>query len=142
MKKIPGDRKAPRFGILLHVRDGVRYRTTLLAALLGAGLALAVIAASQTTPQSAGTPANHAAAQSPAPTPRACFRNPANHCFLRPLKRNSFPAVVLSTVVLDPAHGGVDLGARGTEGIRESEVVLVFAAEVRKALEAQGPSRS
>jgi len=40
--------------------------------------------------------------------------------------------------VLDPAHGGVDLGARGTEGIRESEVVLVFAAEVRKALEAQG----
>ena len=30
------------------------------------------------------------------------------------------------------------MGARGTEGIRESEVVLVFAAEVRKALEAQG----
>jgi len=41
-------------------------------------------------------------------------------------------------VVLDPAHGGTDLGARGTEGIRESEVVLQFAAAVRKALEAQG----
>ena len=41
-------------------------------------------------------------------------------------------------VVLDPAHGGTDLGARGTEGIRESEVVLQFAAQVRKALEAQG----
>ena len=27
-------------------------------------------------------------------------------------------------MVLDPAHGGSDLGARGTEGIRESEVVL------------------
>jgi len=44
----------------------------------------------------------------------------------------------LNIVVLDPAHGGIDLGARGTEGIRESEVVLVFAAAVRKALEAQG----
>jgi N-acetylmuramoyl-L-alanine amidase len=41
-------------------------------------------------------------------------------------------------VVLDPAHGGVDLGARGTEGIRESEVVLQFAAETKRALEAQG----
>lgn len=41
-------------------------------------------------------------------------------------------------VVLDPAHGGTDLGARGTEGIRESDVVLEFAAQVKKALEAQG----
>jgi N-acetylmuramoyl-L-alanine amidase len=39
---------------------------------------------------------------------------------------------------LDPAHGGTDLGARGTEGIRESDVVLEFAAAVRKSLEAQG----
>jgi N-acetylmuramoyl-L-alanine amidase len=44
----------------------------------------------------------------------------------------------LNVVVLDPAHGGTDLGARGTEGIRESEVVLQFAAQVRRALEAQG----
>jgi N-acetylmuramoyl-L-alanine amidase len=44
----------------------------------------------------------------------------------------------LNIVVLDPAHGGTDLGARGTEGIRESEVVLLFAAEIKKALEAQG----
>jgi len=44
----------------------------------------------------------------------------------------------LNIVVLDPAHGGTDLGARGTEGIRESEVVLQFAAQVRRALEAQG----
>ena len=41
-------------------------------------------------------------------------------------------------MVLDPAHGGVDLGARGTEGIRESEVVMQFAAETKQALEAQG----
>lgn len=48
------------------------------------------------------------------------------------------PSVGLNIVVLDPAHGGVDLGARGTEGIRESEVVLQFAAETKRALEAQG----
>ena len=41
-------------------------------------------------------------------------------------------------MVIDPAHGGVDLGARGTEGIRESDVVLQFAAQLRRALEAQG----
>src|SRR5712692_7779335 len=44
----------------------------------------------------------------------------------------------LNIVVLDPAHGGTDPGARGTAGIRESEVTLQFAQEVRRALEAQG----
>jgi N-acetylmuramoyl-L-alanine amidase len=44
----------------------------------------------------------------------------------------------LSVVVLDPAHGGTDPGARGTGGIRESEIVLSFAMEVRRALEQQG----
>jgi N-acetylmuramoyl-L-alanine amidase len=55
---------------------------------------------------------------------------------------NNFPtniqSNVLSTVVLDPAHGGTDPGARGTGGIRESEVVLEFAAQIRRALESQG----
>ena len=44
----------------------------------------------------------------------------------------------LNIVVLDPAHGGTDPGARGTGGIRESEIILDFAAEVRRALESQG----
>jgi N-acetylmuramoyl-L-alanine amidase len=48
------------------------------------------------------------------------------------------PSVGLNIVVLDPAHGGADLGARGTEGIRESEVLLQFATQVRRALEGQG----
>lgn len=48
------------------------------------------------------------------------------------------PSVGLNIVVLDPAHGGTDLGARGTEGIRESEVVLEFTAQVKRALEDQG----
>jgi N-acetylmuramoyl-L-alanine amidase len=46
--------------------------------------------------------------------------------------------VGLNIVVLDPAHGGTDLGARGTGGIHESDIVLEFAAQVRTALEAQG----
>ncbi len=41
-------------------------------------------------------------------------------------------------MVLDAAHGGTDPGARGTGGIRESEVVLQFAAQIRRALESQG----
>jgi N-acetylmuramoyl-L-alanine amidase len=41
-------------------------------------------------------------------------------------------------VVLDPAHGGTDLGARGAGGIHESDIVLEFAGQVRTALEAQG----
>jgi len=44
----------------------------------------------------------------------------------------------LNVVVLDPAHGGADYGARGTEGVRESEVVMEFAVQVRRALESQG----
>ena len=48
------------------------------------------------------------------------------------------PRPGLNVVVLDPAHGGTDTGARGTGGIRESEIVLQFALQVRRALEAQG----
>jgi N-acetylmuramoyl-L-alanine amidase len=44
----------------------------------------------------------------------------------------------LNVVVLDPAHGGTDPGARGTGGIRESDLVLKFSDSVRRALEAQG----
>jgi N-acetylmuramoyl-L-alanine amidase len=44
----------------------------------------------------------------------------------------------LNVVVLDPAHGGTDPGARGTGGMRESEIVLDFSIQVRSALELQG----
>ena len=41
-------------------------------------------------------------------------------------------------VVLDPAHGGTDPGARGVGGVRESDIVLDLATQVRHGLEAQG----
>ncbi|MBZ5527338.1 MAG: N-acetylmuramoyl-L-alanine amidase [Acidobacteriia bacterium] len=44
----------------------------------------------------------------------------------------------LNVVVLDPAHGGTDTGARGAGGIRESNLVLALTGQVRAALEKQG----
>jgi len=72
----------------------------------------------------AKAPGSGVAAASPSATPQAyaAARQP----------------IGLNIVVLDPAHGGTDLGARGTEGIRESDVVLQFAVAIRRALEAQG----
>lgn len=48
------------------------------------------------------------------------------------------PQKTLALVVIDPAHGGADPGARGSAGIAESDVVLGFARLVRISLEAQG----
>ncbi|MFZ0818792.1 MAG: N-acetylmuramoyl-L-alanine amidase [Candidatus Acidiferrales bacterium] len=47
-------------------------------------------------------------------------------------------AASLNVVVLDPAHGGTDAGARGASGINESDVVLDFARTIRAALESKG----
>lgn len=44
----------------------------------------------------------------------------------------------LNVVVIDPAHGGTDPGARGAQGIRESDLLLDLTTQVRRALEAQG----
>ena len=48
------------------------------------------------------------------------------------------PQKTLAVVILDPAHGGADPGARGSSGIAESDVVLSYARLVRISLEAQG----
>lgn len=41
-------------------------------------------------------------------------------------------------MVLDPAHGGTDPGARGENDIAEKDVVLAFAREAKGELESQG----
>jgi N-acetylmuramoyl-L-alanine amidase len=75
-------------------------------------------------------------------TPSAVQTKPPSTAAVPPATPQALAAarqpVGLNIVVLDPAHGGTDLGARGTEGIRESEVVLQFATAIRRALEAQG----
>ncbi|HXT73804.1 MAG TPA: N-acetylmuramoyl-L-alanine amidase [Candidatus Angelobacter sp.] len=48
------------------------------------------------------------------------------------------PAHVLRVVVLDPAHGGADTGARGPSGAAEKDLVLEFAQIVGDTLREQG----
>jgi N-acetylmuramoyl-L-alanine amidase len=77
-----------------------------------------------TTPATGATPsAAPTSEQTPPSAPQAA-----------PAAQRQAPSIV----VLDAAHGGTDLGARGTGGIRESEIVLQFAAQVRTALESMG----
>jgi N-acetylmuramoyl-L-alanine amidase len=106
------------------------------AAFSFSGLELAVASASAQAlaPQGTTAPATQQPAPSattPAPNPNAAPGTAAQN-----------PAVPsragVNTVVLDPAHGGTDLGARGTGGIHESDIVLEFAAQLRAALESQG----
>lgn len=75
------------------------------------------------------------AGQAPSPSQQAATAaaTPAQTTPISPAQ-----AGTLNVVVLDPAHGGADYGARGTEGVRESEVVMEFAVQVRRALETQG----
>jgi N-acetylmuramoyl-L-alanine amidase len=56
----------------------------------------------------------------------------------QPAQQAATPRNTLAVVVLDPAHGGADQGARGASGIVESDVVLSFARLLRISLEAQG----
>lgn len=97
------------------IRSSFAISASVLLAVLAAG---ALGSHSQTSPTPSASQAVTPQTQAP-PSPQQTARG-------------------LSVVVLDPAHGGTDPGARGTGGIRESEIVLDFAAQVRKALEAQG----
>jgi len=120
---IPG-----RFGILLHVRNFcgtiglvVPFWLTVALPFAPAGVSfeethLASPTNSHAPPPARGVP-QQVVPSSPSP---------------------ALPRTGLNLVILDPAHGGVDLGARGTEGIRESDLVLQFAAAAKHALEAQG----
>ena len=126
---------ARRFDMLLEVRNIGRSRTfipvgSLAVILVGAAMVYSSQAPSQVPPVAPNM-------QSPVPSPPA---NPQSGV------PGSAPAPFgiqtqrsgLNIVVLDPAHGGTDPGARGTGGIRESEIVLDMALQVRRALELQG----
>jgi len=92
------------------------------------------VAASQVPQQSSASPAGQQSPASPGGAPPSAAATPA------PAEQAATPLARagLNIVVLDPAHGGTDLGARGTGGIHESDIVLDFAAQVRTALESQG----
>lgn len=69
--------------------------------------------------QQESTPSEQAPAQQPAPAPA--------------------PAVPTGPlIVIDPAHGGTDAGARGESGVTEKDIVLIMARTVREQLARQG----
>ncbi|HTC40774.1 MAG TPA: N-acetylmuramoyl-L-alanine amidase [Candidatus Acidoferrales bacterium] len=122
-------RQLTRFDILLFVTLFRAQRKRIVAALpatlaLTAPFLLATWSASSQAPSNPQTTTTETTPRTPPAT--------------QPAPPREAPSVGLNIVILDPAHGGTDLGARGTEGIRESEVVLQFATQVRRALEAQG----
>lgn len=48
------------------------------------------------------------------------------------------PASPLRVIVIDPAHGGTDSGARGSSGVVEKDAVLALAKSLRTELGKQG----
>ena len=120
---------ALRFGILLGVRSSPTPWQIFASGILGAALCCVTFAWS--VPRQAGG-TNYPAAKAVQSAANATSQQtPGN---LAPQAARTG----LNIVVLDPAHGGTDQGARGTEGISESDEVLQFAAATKKALEAQG----
>ena len=110
----------------MHIANGrFSTRIVILSSTLGL-LAWTPFFASNARPaQSSGA--------TPAQQPGSPVATPPYPTVQTPPQRTS-----LNIVVLDPAHGGTDPGARGAQGIRESDLVMDLAAQVRRALEAQG----
>ena len=73
-------------------------------------------------------------AKAAAPPPRAKGPGPRRTIF-KP--RHLRPANAKPIIVIDPGHGGVDPGAL-SGGVREKDVVLAVADQLRRALEATG----
>jgi N-acetylmuramoyl-L-alanine amidase len=87
----------------------------------------------QASPQSIPAPSSAAPAQTPQQPAQQATPQPAP-----PATQQTAPPRNTLAVVLDPAHGGADQGARGSAGIAESDVVLSFARLLRISLEGQG----
>src|SRR3984957_1520122 len=105
--------------------NSFRYAGFTLFLLAATFLAVSGQSAAQ-APTTQNPPASIAPQNANPPTPNTMFPDSPR------------PRPGLNLVVLDPAHGGTDTGARGTGGIREREIVLQFALQVRRALESQG----
>jgi len=115
-------------------------KSFLFIAFLVVGIASALLAGPQSpqaqtqagTPPSAQPVAQQAAPQTPAPSP-ANPQQPVPQQVPPPQ-----PAYVGPVIVLDPAHGGTDGGARGQNDAIEKDIVLQFARVARVELVRQG----
>jgi N-acetylmuramoyl-L-alanine amidase len=88
----------------------------------------------QASPQAIPAPSSAAPAQTSQQPAQQATPQPAPPA----TQQTAPPRNTLAVVVLDPAHGGADQGARGSAGIAESDVVLSFARLLRISLEGQG----
>ena len=118
--------------MLLDVGHSQRPRLLILFSLAALFFAVAVMTHALQAPSQAQQPS--------AATPQALSVPAGQSSLLTPAGSPTAESTQngLNVVVLDPAHGGTDLGARGTGGIQESDIVMEFATETRKALEQQG----
>jgi N-acetylmuramoyl-L-alanine amidase len=110
--------------ILCAVRNSPFLGIFIAAAILFTFLGAFASTAQQVQTPAAQTEATPTPEQSPAETP-AASKTPTQTTPAGPV------------IVLDPAHGGTDTGARG-ENATEKDVVLQLARSVRAALERQG----
>src|ERR1700691_5992521 len=117
--------------ILFRVRNSFRFTPLLLVACASALIARPQLsepvgrAATQSSPQQVQQPA-------PGP-PQAVPAQTGSQQITPPTPTHAGPVIVL-----DPAHGGIDNGARGQSGVVEKDLVLLFARTARLALEREG----
>ncbi len=98
--------------------------------MIAAAQAFSAQAQSTQAPAAPGQPAP----QTSTPVPQQTPTTPAQPA----VEPATPPQKTLGVVIIDPAHGGADSGARGSSGIAESDIVLSYARLVRISLEAQG----
>jgi N-acetylmuramoyl-L-alanine amidase len=96
--------------------------------------------AGQTSPASLATqsstpPGSGQTTVSPSPN---ATQQPAVPQSTSPQMPPAAPAYSGPIIVIDPAHGGTDSGARGGTGVLEKDVVLAFAKTLRTEIERQG----
>ena len=119
--------------MLLDVRITLRNGVLIVVGLLLAVLARAGLRSFAQAPTQTQLPQT---TQAPSGQPAVVQQGTAPSSILPPQAQTQRGG--LTVVVIDPAHGGTDPGARGAGGMRESDLVLEYAVQARRALEAHG----
>ncbi len=119
-----------------------RLVAVLIAALSAFGASLDAVSVSRAQPggqqsQPPQAPAPRATGAAPIVKPQSQL-GPFSPAGPPPSQNPIFTENVPPLIVLDPAHGGADPGAHGSNGINESDIVLEYARLMRVALEAEG----